>query len=189
MQKRNELHVTDREDWRGWLEKNHAREKEIWLIYYKKHTGKPRIPYEDAVEEALCYGWIDSIVKRIDDERYMQKFTPRNERSVWSESNKKRVASLISEGRMTEAGMSKVRAAKVSGQWSLTRVENPGMPEEFESALAANKNADRNFRSLAPSHQKRFVGWIAAAKRSETREKRSAEAIRILEQNQKLGMI
>ena len=84
-----ELYVTNREDWRAWLEQNHATEKEVWLLYYKKHTGKPTIPYDDAVEEALCFGWIDSTVKRIDDEKYTQKFTPRNDRSVWSESNKK----------------------------------------------------------------------------------------------------
>lgn len=102
------LYVTNRDDWRAWLNKNHKTEKEVWLIYYKNHTGKPTIPYDVAVEEALCFGWIDSIVKRIDDERYMQKFTPRKTNSNWSELNKKRVKKMIKEGRMTEAGMAKI---------------------------------------------------------------------------------
>jgi len=84
------LYVTTRDEWRSWLEKNHKSEKEIWLIYYKKHTGKPRIPYDDAVEEALCFGWIDSIIKRIDEKKYAQKFSPRKQNSVWSDLNKKR---------------------------------------------------------------------------------------------------
>src|SRR5256885_14789235 len=102
------LYVTSRDDWRAWLEKNHETEKEVWLIYYKKHTNRPRIPYDDAVEEALCFGWIDSIVQKIDDERYAQKFTPRKSSSKWSESNKRRVRKLLQEGRMTQAGLAKI---------------------------------------------------------------------------------
>ncbi|MGB2982026.1 MAG: hypothetical protein WBC77_12350, partial [Candidatus Zixiibacteriota bacterium] len=99
------LYVTNRDDWRAWLRKNHSSQKEVWLIYYKKHTGKPRIPYDDAVEEALCYGWIDSTIKRIDEEKYAQKFTPRSEKSNWSELNKRRAKKMIREGRMTQAGL------------------------------------------------------------------------------------
>ena len=117
MRSTKELYVMNREDWRAWLEQNHATEKEVWLLYYKKHTGKPTIPYDDAVEEALCFGWIDSLVKRIDDEKYTQKFTPRKNRSVWSESNKKRAKRTIKLGRMTGAGLHKIRAAKKSGEW------------------------------------------------------------------------
>lgn len=102
-----QLYVTDRDAWRAWLEKNYDTEKEIWLIYYKKHTGKPRIPYDDAVEEALCFGWIDSTVKRVDDEKFAQKFTPRKNKSNWSDLNKKRAKKMIREGRMTKAGFLK----------------------------------------------------------------------------------
>jgi len=116
MQANKELYVTNRDDWRAWLKVNHAIKKEIWLIYYKKHTGKPRILYDAAVEEALCFGWIDSIVKKIDAEKYAQKFTPRKDTSGWSEPNKRRVERMIKQGRMTEAGMARIRAAKKNGQ-------------------------------------------------------------------------
>jgi uncharacterized protein YdeI (YjbR/CyaY-like superfamily) len=185
-----ELYVTNRDDWRVWLKANHAKKKEIWLIYYKKHTGKPRIPYEDAVEEALCFGWIDSIIKKTDDKTYSQKFTPRKDTSGWSESNKSRVEKMIKQGRMTEAGMAKIRAAKKNGQWDKTAASKQmwAMPEELENALTANKKAKSFFDSLAPSYQRQYIGWIASAKRDETREKRIKEAIHLLEQKQKLGM-
>ena len=99
-----QLHLSNRNDWRAWLEKNYATEKEVWLIYYKKHAGKPSIPYEDSVEEALCFGWIDGIIKRIDDERCARKFIPRRSRSRWSESNKKRAEKMISATCLFSAG-------------------------------------------------------------------------------------
>ena len=121
------IYVSTREDWRAWLEENHDREKEIWLIYYKKPSGKPRVAYDDAVEEALCFGWIDSTIRKLDEDRYMQKFTPRNPGSVWSELNKRRVEKMIREGRMTQAGLSKIEAAKKSGEWQDSApVQAPG---------------------------------------------------------------
>src|SRR5213075_1383965 len=96
------LYVADRDAWRAWLEENHARENEVWLVYYKKQSGRPRIPYDDAVEEALCFGWVDSIVKKIDEEKFAQKFTPRRDWTKWSELNKRRLRKLIREGRMTD---------------------------------------------------------------------------------------
>ena len=110
------LYITNRVDWRAWLERNNDTEKEVWLIYYKKHTGKPRIPYDDAVEEALCFGWIDSTVKRVDDEKFAQKFTPRKNKSNWSDLNKKRAKKMIREGRMTKAGLTKIEEAKRNGK-------------------------------------------------------------------------
>jgi len=106
------IYFQNRTEWRTWLKKNHSSEKEIWIIYYKKHTANTRIPYEDAVEEAICFGWIDSTVKRMDDERFMQKFTPRNKKSSWSEHNIRRAEKMIQEGRMTEFGL------KVYRRWS-----------------------------------------------------------------------
>lgn len=184
------LHISNRKDWRKWLEINHASETEIWLVYYKKHTGKDRIPYDDAVEEALCFGWIDSIIERIDDEKYAQKFTPRKDKSNWSESNKKRVKLLISQNKMTEAGLAKTMKAKETGKWD----ENIRFPEMhelhpgFRHELDKNPIAKKNFNHYAPSYKKQFIGWISAAKREETRNKRIKEAIGLLEKNKKLGL-
>jgi uncharacterized protein YdeI (YjbR/CyaY-like superfamily) len=190
MPAKKELYITNRDEWRVWLKANHTKKKEIWLIYYKKHTGKPQIPYEDAVEEALCFGWIDSIIKKIDDETYARKFTPRKDTSGWSDLNKNRVEKMIKEGRMTEAGMAKIRAAKKNGQWDKTAASKQmwAIPVELENALNTNKKAKSFFNSLAPSYQRQYIGWIASAKRDETREKRTAEAITLLEKKQKLGL-
>jgi uncharacterized protein YdeI (YjbR/CyaY-like superfamily) len=186
-----QLYMTNREDWRAWLEKHHDIEKEVWLIYYKKHTGKPTIPYDDAVEEALCYGWIDSLVKRIDDEKYTQKYTPRKKKSIWSKTNKKRVAKMIRQGRMTEAGLAKVRQAKENGEWDKAAGSVPdtlSIPPDLQHALAANPKALKNFQNFTSSYQKRYIVWITSAKREETRQKRIQETIRRAEQNKKPGM-
>ena len=185
-----QLHLSNRNDWRAWLEKNYATKKEVWLIYYKKCTGKPSIPYEDSVEEALCFGWIDGIIKRIDDERCARKFIPRRSRSRWSESNKKRAERMISEGRMTEAGIARVDDAQKSGEWFKSSVvpKNLMIPPFIEKALTKNKKASENFNKLAESYKKLYVRWISSAKREETRLRRLEEAIDLLEQNKKLGL-
>ncbi|MBU1707931.1 YdeI/OmpD-associated family protein [bacterium] len=190
MKSQQTLYVTNREDWRAWLEKNYASANEIWLVYYKKHTGKPRIPYDDAVEEALCFGWIDSIIKRVDDEIYMQKFTPRKSASTWSELNKNRVQKMIRQGRMTEAGLTKIKEAKKNGTWSETVASKKAveLSPEIKKSLAANKKAWGNFNKFAPSHKRQYIGWIMSAKKEETRERRLKEAIKMLAQNKKLGM-
>jgi len=184
------LYISNRKDWRKWLKENHNTVREVWLIYYKKHTCKPRIPYDDAVEEALCFGWIDSTVKRIDDEKYCQKFTPRNLKSIWSEHNKKRVAKMIKEGKMTKHGLVKVKAAKKNGEWYKTAeaVKAFAMPSELTKLLSGNKKAGEFFSELSPSHKKQYIGWIASAKKVETRKKRAEEAITLLKKRQKLGM-
>ena len=184
------LHVKNRKDWRKWLCDNHQKEKEIWLVYYKKHTGYPRVSYNDAVEEALCFGWIDSIVKTIDDETYMQKFTPRKAKSNWSDSNKKRVAKLIGTGELTAAGLKTIETAKANGCWdrAITSTKSVEMPVELENALGVNKDAKDFFTSLSPSCQRQYMGWIGSAKRPETRQKRAKEAISMLNKKQKLGM-
>ena len=184
------MHVTSRNDWRTWLRNNHDTKKEVWLIYYKKHTGKPRISYDDAVEEALCFGWIDSIVKKIDDEKFAQKFTPRKDKSKWSETNKKRARKMIKEGKMTKAGLAKIGEAKSNGEWFKTASVRKQLviPSYIEKALAANKEAQDNFTNLANGYKRQLVGWITSAKREETRKRRLTHAIRLLEQNKKLGM-
>jgi uncharacterized protein YdeI (YjbR/CyaY-like superfamily) len=190
VQDEKRLHVVDRDQWRAWLERNHKVVKGVWLVSYKKHTRKPTIPYNDAVEEALCFGWIDSIIKRLDDEKYMQRYTPRKKKSVWSELNKRRVRKMIRQGRMTEAGLAAIREAKKNGQWTRRpkAADAEAIPPELSKALAANKKAGQNFDKLAPSYRRQYIGWFLSAKRDETRKKRLKEIVRLLSQNKKLGL-
>jgi uncharacterized protein YdeI (YjbR/CyaY-like superfamily) len=183
------LTVKDRKTWRAWLSKNHAKLKEIWLVFYKKHTGKPTIAYEDAVQEALCFGWIDSTVRKIDEERYMQLFTPRKAGSNWSDLNKRRVKKLTDEGLMTEAGLRKIEEAKKDGSWkNLDAVEKLKVPPDLLKALSANSNAKKNFKGLSPSRKKQFLYWIASAKTEVTRKKRIAGTVRLIGENRMPGM-
>ena len=185
-----QLYFIDRDKWREWLSENHAESAGIWMVFYKKATSKPTIPYDAAVEEALCFGWIDSIIKRIDDEKYVRKFTPRKDKSDWSALNKKRVAEMIKAGRMTEAGLAKIRAAKKNGCWNRDgkTPRSLEMPSEFAEALASNKKARENFEKLAPTYRRHYLGWLAAAKRRETIKRRIDESIALLERGGKLGM-
>jgi len=185
-----QVYVKTRQEWRDWLSLHHASSQGIWLVFYKKGTGKPSLAYDEAVEEALCFGWIDSIIKKVDEEKYVRKLTPRKPDSLWSEPNKKRVAKLSKQGLMTEAGIEKVREAKSSGQWS--KEPRPqlifDMPGDFGQALTKSRKARSFFHQLAASYQKQFIGWIAAAKRPETRQRRISESIALLERGEKLGM-
>ncbi len=159
-------------------------------MFYKKGSGKPSLEYEDSVEEALCFGWIDSIIKKIDDEKYCRKFTPRKSDSKWSELNRKRVKKIIKEGRMTEHGLAKIEAAKKSGLWenNPTATINFDMPKEFVDALSKNKKAKVFFDQLAPTYQKHYIAWITTAMRLETKDKRIRESITLLEEGKKLGL-
>jgi uncharacterized protein YdeI (YjbR/CyaY-like superfamily) len=186
------LRLTDRDTWRAWLAENHDREREVWLVYSKARTGKPRIGYEDAVEEALCFGWIASIVRRLDDEFYAQKFTPRKAGSRWSALNRRRVAKLIREGRMTQAGLTKVpdpAAGRVGKEAEAgNRGEEPALPPAIKRELRANKAAWLFFSRLAPSYRRNYIRWVMSAKKDETRLRRLREAISLLAQNRKLGL-
>ncbi len=185
-----QLYVTDREQWRNWLTKHHAGEAGVWLIFYKQETRKPTIGYEDAVEEALCFGWIDSIIKKIDETKYVSKFTPRNDKSKWSALNRKRANKMIKEGRMTDSGLTKIKAAKKSGLW--IKDGRPGIsfdvPAELAKALAQNTKAKENFDKLALSYRRQYIGWITVAKRAETKKRRVEESVRLLKKGKKLGM-
>jgi len=149
------------------------------------------IEYETSVEEALCYGWVDSIIKKLDETKYARKFTPRKDDSKWSPSNIKRVNKLINEGKMREYGLKKIKAAKRSGKWD-DPVQRPElsfeMHPEFAQALKDNKQAKETFDNLAPTYKKQYLGWIEVAKRPETREKRIRESIRLLAAGKKLGL-
>jgi uncharacterized protein YdeI (YjbR/CyaY-like superfamily) len=193
MKEAEELYFADRNDWRRWLRENHDTKKKVWLIYYKTNTGKVTISYEDSVEEALCFGWVDSIIKKIDDRKFARKFTPRTSKSMWSETNKKRAEKMIREGKMTEIGLTRIREAKDSGEWykkpvSALYKKKLLVPSYLRDALAANKKALDNFSKMAESYQKNLVGWIGSGKKEKTRRKRLTEAIKLLGQNKKLGM-
>ena len=185
------LYAKDRNEWRKWLNANFNSENEIWLIYYKKQSGKQRIPYDDAVEEALCFGWIDSLVKTIDEEKYMQKYTPRKKNSVWSDYNVKRCGKMIKEGKMTDAGLKQIEEAKKNGQWdqAYTTKKIFEIPEDLENALKKNESAWENFNNFAPSYRNNYVHWVISAKREETKSKRIQEVVKRSVINQKPGML
>jgi uncharacterized protein YdeI (YjbR/CyaY-like superfamily) len=181
-----QLFFEDRESWRDWLEANHGTEREVWLVFYKKHTGTPCMSYDEAVEEAICFGWIDSILKRLDDARYVRKFTPRVDTRKWSALNLKRAEKLKASGRMTKAGLAKI--AEDARPSAPAPAGPPEVPPFFEEALAKNKAAREFFDELAPSYRRHFVGWVSSAKKEETRRRRLKEAISLLERRRKLGL-
>ena len=178
------VEVRNRRQWRAWLEKNHAASPGVWLVYYKDHTGKESVPYEDSVREALCFGWIDSLIKRLDDDRYARKFTPRKPSSKWSESNRKRWAELNQGGLLAAPGLA---AAPTDNQYA-TRPAIPEMPDYWAAALKASPKARAFFQKLSPTDRRHFVAWIHTAKRPETRERRLGEAIGLLTAGKKLGL-
>jgi uncharacterized protein YdeI (YjbR/CyaY-like superfamily) len=161
-----------RAEWRDWLEKQHATAQGIWLVFAKKHTGLPTLSYEDAVQEALCFGWIDSLVKSIDDRFHMQMFTPRKAKSAWSVTNKARLAKLMKAGIMAPAGLAAVALAKKSGNWNTyADVDKLTIPPELQRALDGNPDAKKNWPTYTPSAQRSFLHMVNGAKRPETREK------------------
>jgi uncharacterized protein YdeI (YjbR/CyaY-like superfamily) len=185
-----ELCVSDRDGWRRWLEENHKVKKEVWLIFYKVGTGKPSLSYDGTVEEALCYGWIDSTIKKIDADRYARKFTPRKPVSKWSMSNIARIEKMVKEGKMAESGLSIIEQSKINGKL----VIDAPLPKELEpppymmNALAANIIALKNFNKLPKSHKRQYIGWLLEAKKDETKKRRLQEIIKLLEADKKLGL-
>jgi len=164
--------------WRAWLRRHHRSAPGVWLVYHKQASATPSVRYDEAVREALCYGWIDSLVRAMDATRYRQLFTPRKAGSTWSPWNKRRVAALVAEGRMTKAGLAKVEAAKADGTWeTLDAVETLKVPADLRHALAAEGDALRNFRGFAASPRKGMLYWLASAKRPETRARRLAKLV------------
>ncbi|WP_266368175.1 YdeI/OmpD-associated family protein [Tellurirhabdus rosea] len=176
----------NRQEWRDWLAANHASSPGIWLVSYKKGSGKARVSYEEAVEEALCFGWIDSKPNKLDDNRYKQAFTPRKPKSVWSKLNKTRIERLIADGLMTPAGQRCIDIAKENGSWtSLDAIEELIMPADLAEALAANPTARQYFEAFSKSVKKGIYYWIASARRPETRQKRVEETVRLAAENVK----
>ena len=182
----------DRARWRAWLAKHHATKKEIWLTLLKKHVKKPSVTYDEAVEEALCFGWIDGILKRIDDEKHVTRFTPRSPKSVWSEINKKRVQRMVRAGKMTDAGKAAVEAGKKSGQWqkAYSREKTQPIPEDLERALrlGRNRRAREHFERFTTAQQQGYVRWVLDAKRDDTRQRRVREVVKRAAANRRPGI-
>ncbi len=174
------------ERWRQWLDANHASATEVWLVFYKPHTGVPSVDYMDALDEALCYGWIDSLIKRLDDDRYARKFTPRKSDSKWSDVNRKRYADLAKAGRLTPAGQA--RSPESGGRYGAKPNVPEKIPSDIAKALKAAPAAWAFFNTLTPREQRMYFGWIHLAKREETKKRRLAEAITLLSKKQKLGL-
>jgi len=170
--------------WRKWLEKNHSKETSVWLIIHKKESSTPSVYYPEAVDEALCFGWIDSKPNKRDDESYYQFFAKRNPKSKWSKVNKDKVARLIKSGKMHASGMAMIELAKKSGTWdALNEVENIIIPPDLEMALKKNPFAQENFHSFSRSSKRGILEWILNAKKAETREKRIVETVTLAAKN------
>jgi uncharacterized protein YdeI (YjbR/CyaY-like superfamily) len=171
------FHPETREAWRDWLGVNHPTATGVWLVTWKKASGRPRLPYAEAVEEALCVGWVDSVARGIDDDRSRLLFTPRARGSGWSRSNKERIARLSAEGLMLPAGIAVIDAAKADGSWSLLdEVEDLVEPAELRAALDADPAARASWDGFPRSAKRAILEWIVQAKRPETRERRIREA-------------
>jgi uncharacterized protein YdeI (YjbR/CyaY-like superfamily) len=180
----NCIHPTTLLQWRRWLSKNHGRQEGIWLISFKKETGRPRMQYAEAVEEAICFGWVDSLPRKLDAERSMLWFAPRKPGSAWSKINKGRVVRLTAQGRMQPAGQAKVDAAKKDGSWrALDNVEKLVIPRDLEAALGAHGRAAFCFEHFPRSVKRGILEWIQKAKKTETRAKRIEETARLASKN------
>jgi uncharacterized protein YdeI (YjbR/CyaY-like superfamily) len=173
---RLQVHIERREEWRAWLAEHHASSVGAWLVSWKTATGRPAVGYDAAVEEALCFGWIDSLARTLDDERSMLLFTPRKPGSRWSRRNKERVARLLAAGLIEPAGAAVIEAARADGLWiALDDVENHVVPEDLAAAFAARPGAAEHWERFPRSAKRAILTWILDAKRAETRAKRVQE--------------
>lgn len=172
----------NRRSWRVWLQKNHDKERELWLIYYKNHSGKPTISYDDSIEEALCFGWIDGIIQKIDDERFARRFTPRNPASQWSQTNLLRITKMQELGLLSKAAIVPSATTRIVPQRQL----DLPLPAELRKALRDQKQARDFLESLAPSYRRLYLRWILDAKRDQTRMLRAQKAVLYLSAGKKM---
>ena len=180
------FYAKSRKEWRKWLEKNSETEKSVWLIFYNKLSKIKSVPYEEAVEEGLCFGWIDSVKYKRDDESSYQYFSPRKPKSNWSKSNRDRVKKLTEAGLMTASGQKLIDLAKKSGTWdALVQVENTVIPEDLQKLFNKNKTAQKHFKAFSNSVKRMILEWILSAKRPETRAKRIEETVNLASKNLK----
>jgi uncharacterized protein YdeI (YjbR/CyaY-like superfamily) len=178
------IHPATRDEWRTWLEAQHDSSPGVWVVQWRSSTGRPRVAYEDLIEEALCFGWVDGRANKVDDDRSMIMMTPRRPTSTWARSNKERVERLVAEGRMTDAGRRAIDTAKANGSWSiLDDVDALIVPDDLRSALSSDPVAQGYFDGFPPSAKKQILYWIKSAKRPETRQRRIAETVRLAAHN------
>ena len=184
-----DLEFKDRAQWRGWLHENHSGETEAWAVIYKKGSELEGLRYLEAVEEALCYGWIDSKMQSVDGDRFRQRFSPRRRDSPWSKANRETAERLIEAGLMAEAGHKAIEEAKRNGRWdrAYTSKVAPEVPEDLMAALRGNPSAKKNFDAFSNSAKLMYVYWVESAKRDETRARRIAEVVDKAAQNIKPG--
>ena len=190
------VYFENRKSFRNWLERNHDTNPGFWMIFHKKHMNLDGITYQEALEEALCFGWIDSIIKKVDDDRYVRKFTPRTNISKWSEVNKRIVLRLMEQGIMTEAGLKKMDAYVKTGSvvWEISEThqdmkeKGSDIPEFIQQAFAENEPALTHFNRLAPTYRQHYIRWITSARKEETILSRLKEAVNLLKENRKLGL-
>ncbi|QCX37871.1 hypothetical protein FF125_05255 [Aureibaculum algae] len=184
MAKLPEIYFKKDIEWRAWLEENHTTVGGVYLIFYKVESDMPSMRWEEAVKVALCFGWIDSTVKKIDNERRRQYFCPRNAKSVWSKLNKNHIIELIENDLMHQSGLTKIDIAKKNGSWiALDDVENLIVPEELQNAFDKNNLAFENYTNFAPSYRKSYLYWLNQAKRPQTRMNRIEQIIQFCEKN------
>ncbi len=187
------IYLVNREQWRDWLKENHATAKDIWLIYFKKNSGKSRIPYNDAVEEALCFGWIDSIVKSVDEDCYVQRFSPRRKNSQLSEANKERIRQLIKSGKMTSAGLDSIKqhiGEKANLEDPASIFEKFEIPKDILKALKKDNDVWKNFNHFQESYKRVRIGWIDSARiRPDEFNKRLNYFLKMTKENKIFGMI
>lgn len=183
---REKVHAEDRPTWRAWLEAHHATSTGAWLVSWRKHTGRPSVGYAPAVEEALCFGWVDSVQRTVDPDRSMLWFAPRRRGSGWARPNKERVERLEADGLMADAGRRVVEAARADGSWSmLDAVEALEVPDDLAAELAARPRAREHWDSFPRSVRRGVLEWIVQAKRPETRDRRVSETARLAERGER----
>jgi len=184
----NVLFFVDKEEWRSWLKQNYNSESYTWLVFYKRKVQKTSISLQEAIEEAICFGWIDGKLRSVDAEKFVVRFSPRKAKSVWSKINRERAEKMIALGRMTDAGLAKIDAAMVSGWWdkAYTNKIAEDVPKDLEQCLMKEDGAWENFQKFANSYRNMYVGWVNASKTSETRQKRIRKVVEQSIKNKKL---
>ncbi len=183
------LHFESRQQWRQWLEQHHDTETEAWLVHFKKGSATAAVSMDDAVEEAICFGWIDSKLMSIDKEKFVLRYSPRRDNSVWSKTNKERAERMIASGQMTDAGLAKIAEARKRRLWetAYTNRNQDILPSDLKTALGADENALANFDKFANTYRNMYIGWVTGARTAATRRKRITEVVRRSAQNLKPG--
>lgn len=186
MKEKEHLYFKNASDWREWLHNNHHSSTGVYLIFYKVNSPFESMRWEEAVQVAICYGWIDSTVRNVDEHSRKQIFSPRKSKSVWSKLNKTYIEKLIADNLMHESGLAKIEIAKQNGSWtSLDAVEDLIIPEDLAQAFEQNQIAFQNYKNFSPSYRKSYLYWLNQAKRAETRNNRIAIIIDLCQQNKK----